>query len=573
MTARVSCRFAFKKGGEYMYCKNAQEVNKLYDDLINVSFSDSELSNENNTISFLIELFESYSKDFHASEEIVDAYEFAKSMHDEEKRESGEKYITHPLAVAIILAYLHADKNTIIAGILHDIVENTPVTAYTLGQRYNQEVMNYVIGVSKKGDIGNELIKLNDSEYNRQLLTKGAKELVILIIKIADRLHNMRTLHFKKDREKRIENALETLNSYAPLAGSLGLYTIKNELEDLALKNISLDAYEIIDKKVKEVIEQRKTSVLNTIKFIDDLSKYGDQFEYELKFAKKNIYSIYKQCFNPITKELTGLDKLHDLISVQIIVDDVAKCREVNNLITSAYRVNNAETKDYIANPKANMYRSLHTTIFDDNNNILQFQIRTPEMDKIANFGYAAYWDLKGHSAKKDMYEDSKRNLFKPIHAIDRLSRKADDFMELFQDEIFAEDKITVYTPKGDPIELPAGSTVIDFAYRIHSEIGNCLDFAIISNYNTYLCNKPYEERTAEEKLDSIFHPLEDGDRVLLVKSEKVEVNTSWLNNIKTNRARKKINECLKNKNSSKINDLSISANMQEESKRKELHM
>lgn len=565
-----------------MYCKNAdkpEEKGKLYDDLINISLSDSELCRENNTISYLIELFESYTNDHHAAEEIAEAYEFADFLHKKpregksSKRESGEDYITHPLAVAIILACLYADKDTIIASIFHDILEETYVTSYIIGQRYNQDVMNYVIGVSKIENIGDELVKLSDAEYKRKMVTEGSKDLVILVIKLSDRLHNMRSLYFKKDEDRKKQIALDTINYYAPLADMIGMNVFKDELEDLAFKNIAPEAYDIIDRKIKEEIENRKGRIMETIKFIEDCSKFGNQYEYELKFTKKNIYSIYKKCYNSVTKEVTGLDKIDDLVSVHIIVKDEEKCREVNKLIASAYRVNKDETKDYITCPKTDTFKSLQTTIYDDQNKMIQFQIRTPEMEKLADYGYAAYWELNGHSAKKDMYEASKRNLFKPIHAIDRIYSNDDEFMANFQNEILSEDKITVYTPKGQPIILPAGSTAIDFAYRIHTEVGNELDFAVISSYNPEICNKPYDKRTAEEKIDSLFHPLENGDIVLLAKKGKVTVNSSWLDNTKTKRARKKIIECLRDINDSKISNLSTGANMIEEHKIKELHM
>ena len=508
---------------------NLKEVYSMYDSLIRGSNNQ-----DNASCDYLLELFSGYNEDFHALDEIEKAYNFAHVQHKDQKRDSGEAYIIHPLSVAIILANMHADKDTICAGLLHDVIEDTGTTELNLAMIFNKQIAHYVAGVSNLEETDERRQKLDDLAYMRKLLITGTQDdLEIILIKLADKLHNMRTLEHKRV-EKQISTAKETLELFAPLAGRIGVYQVKNELEDLSLKFIKPNCFNMIKQVLTEELIKRKQNVYKAILDID-LCLNAMEINHTFKCSAKNIYGIYLTIEDMLPKENVTIDdvrkainskNIHDLISVQVLVPDEKNCYEASRLINSYYSVVKEETKDYIKNPKSNMYRSLHTTICDDENKLIQIQIRTPNMDKVADYGFSACWDLSGPYAKTDMKEGIKRNIKKPVHAIDRIYANNEEFLTHIKSEMLQEDNIVVYTPTREAIELPAGATPIDFAYQIHTEIGNNLDYAIING----------------QKKD-IYHKLHDGDVVKAVVSKNTHPNLLWLEHIVTTRAYKKICE------------------------------
>ena len=490
---------------------------------------------------YLLDLFSDYSKDFHALAEIEKAYNFACSLHEGQKRDSGEPYINHPLSVAIILAKMHADKDTIIAGILHDAIEDTYTSKLNISQLFNGFVGTYVDGVSKIVPIENIPQKLDNEAYMRKLITGMGEDLEIMLIKLADKLHNMRTLNFK-NREKQIETAKETLDLFVPFAERLGVYEVKNELEDLSLKYIDPKCYDMIKEALYEILKKR---IYDIKRDVSDITAWLTALDIEssFKFSTKNIYGIYKAIEKDIPdgdydantiRKIIEEKQIHDLISVQILVKEEKQCYEANQVISSYYKTNKDETKDYIKNPKANMYRSLHTTIYDESGKMLQIQFRTPNMDKVANYGFAALWDLSGPAfAKSDMRDAIKRNISKPVHAIDRIYANNAEFMAHIKEEMLGDRNIVVYTPKHEAIELPYGATPIDFAYQVHTDIGNSLDYAIVNG-----------------KVKDRYYQLCDGDIVEAVTSQYTHPTVVWLEHIVTTRAYKKISEFVRIKES-----------------------
>lgn len=477
--------------------------------------------NEPVSIDYLLDLFSEYNSDFLALGEIYKAYKFAEALHSDQKRDSGEPYIIHPLSVAIILAHMHADKDTICAGLLHDVIEDTDTTKSNIGMLFNGNIAKLVENVSKlELDEFNNIHKMDNSAYIRKLITSSGLDLETLIIKLADKLHNMRTLDHKKPVKRR-STALETLELFTPLAYRIGSYNIKNELEDLSLKYINEKYYTNTKNKLDEILENRKKDVCHLYVELDEILKSFD-INHEIKCSLKNIYGIYKE-------KNTRLNNLHDLISLQVLVNDIDKCYEVSKIVDSFFRVYEKENKDFIKNPKANMYQSLHKTIYDNSSNYIQLQIRTRNMDKAANYGFAACWDLSGPYAKQDMTKGINKNFSKPIHAIDRMYEDDIEFLKHVKNELLRENNIVVYTPTNEAIELPYGATTIDFAYQIHTDIGNRIDYAIING-----------------EQDILYTQLNDGDVVEIVTSELAYPNDEWLQYIVTTRAYKKINEYLK---------------------------
>ena len=531
-----------------------KKINKFFDEIYD-PLTKCE-NNEKPSLAYLLDLFSEYNNDFHALDEIEQAYLFAKRLHaksDHPRRESGEPYIIHPLCVAIILAKLHADKDTICAALLHDVIEDTGTTKNNIAQKFNENIANLVDGVSKleyKDDGKHN--KLDNLAYMRKLITESPNDIEIMLIKLADKLHNMSTIKYKSHK-KQIETANETLELFVPFATIYGVYQIKDKLEDYSLEALDYTAYHVINQAVKNILIKRKKDVKSTLNDIYTfLISLG--IDVEFKCSVKNVYSIYKMiekeiseynfvCANSfdaisdVEKMINELE-LHDLLSIQVIVDNKEKCYETNNIITNLYKVKHEETKDYISKPKTNMYQSLHTTIYDKSEKLLQIQIRTSEMDKLADCGVAALWDISGPYAKEDMRDKIKRNIQKPVHAIDRLCKNNEMFLANIKKEILDEDKkIVVYTP-GNPekdigpeaIELPYGSTVIDFAYRIHTNYGDRLGFAVVNG-----------------KYQDPFYVLNDGDQVVLFKTIDEDLaERKWLNHSITIRSKKKIKECIK---------------------------
>ena len=474
------------------------------------------------TLNVLIGKLKDY--DLEEVEMVKKAYEYASNLHSGQFRQSGEPYIIHPLNVACILADMHADSDTICAGLLHDTLEDTTTTKEDIAHDFNQNIANLVDGVTK-------LAKMNfsskqDQNYanTRKIITSITDDVRIIIIKLSDRLHNMRTLQFKSEFKQK-ENSLETMDIFVPLAYYIGAYRIKSELEDLSLQYLYPDKYKRIED-IKLRIEMESQKCLNEMLQTINMILNDKNIPHEIKVRTKNIYGIYKRI-----KEGHKLSDIHDLLSLKIMVDDIANCYQTLGLIHSKYHPINDKFKDYIYNPKTNMYRSLHTTVFGEDDRLVQTQIRTFDMDKIASFGLTAYWDISKGNARDIMQEDLKNKFqfFKSLIEINRVFSDNQDFVRQVKSELFS-DRIYVYTTKGDIMELPKGSTAIDFAYSIGPDIGNTMVSAIVN--------------------DRIVEPdyvLKNKDRVRIITDIlSYGPREDWLDKVATTQAKQQIKQFIK---------------------------
>ena len=419
------------------------------------------------TINDLLINLSEYNPD--AISDVKKAYDYASYLHNGQVRQSGEPYISHPLNVAYILSEMHADSDTVCAGLLHDTLEDTNIKKEDIAHDFNQNVANLVDGVTK-------LAKMNfsskqDQNYanTRKIITGITDDVRIIIIKLADRLHNMRTLEFKSEFKQK-ENSLETMEIFVPLAYYIGAYRIKSELEDLSLKYLKPDVYKRIgEKKIK--LEEASGDILKEMLYKIETLLNDRNIPNEIKVRTKNIYGIYKRL-----SEGHKLSDIHDLLALKIMVDEIENCYIGLYLVHSKYKPINDKFKDYICNPKTNMYRSLHTTVFGPEDRLVQTQIRTFDMDKIASFGLTAYWDIEKGKARDVMQDDLKQKyqFFKSLIEINSIFGDNQQFVNQVKNELFAN-KIYVYTTKGDIIELPIGSTIIDYAYKLDTDIGNTM--------------------------------------------------------------------------------------------------
>ena len=414
------------------------------------------------TIDDLLNLVKSYNPD--EVEIIKRAYYYADNLHSGQKRQSGEPYIIHPLNVSYILASMHADRDTICAGLLHDTLEDTHITKEDISHDFNPEIASLVDGVTKLGQIKYQSKEETQAENLRKMFLAMAKDIRVVIIKLIDRLHNMRTLNFMP-RAKQLLISKETLDVYAPLAHRLGMSKIKIELEDLALKYLDPVAYEEIRQSINQKKDEREKYIRD---IMDVLREKLDQMNIKSQVTgrAKHFYSIFRKMY---TQNKT-IDELYDLFAVRIIVDTVADCYAVLGMVHDLYTPVPMRFKDYIAMPKPNMYQSLHTTVIGPNGTPFEIQIRTWEMHRIAENGIAAHWKYKeGISGKTDM--DSKLEWVRQLLDTQTNIIDTDDFFNTLKFDLF-EEEVFVFTPQGKVISLPAKSTVIDFAFAIHSEVG-----------------------------------------------------------------------------------------------------
>ncbi len=449
------------------------------------------------------------------------AYLYAKELHTGQLRESGEPYIVHPLNVAYILAEMHADCDTLCAGLLHDVIEDTTATKEDIAHDFNRNVANLVDGVTK-------LAKMNfsskqDLNYanTRKIITGITEDVRIVIIKLADRLHNMRTLQFKSEFKQK-ENALETMDIFVPLAYYIGAYRIKSELEDLSLQYLYPEKYHKIEE-IKGKIETESHPFLREMLTTIHQILIDQNIPSEIKIRTKNIYGIYKKL-----EENYKINEIHDLLSLKVMVDDIQQCYLTLGFVHAKYHPFNEKFKDYICNPKTNMYRSLHTTVFGPNDRLVQTQIRTFDMDKVASFGLMTYWDLEKGRARDVMQQELKEKyqFFKSLIEINNMFGDNKEFVRQVKSELFA-DKIYVYTTKGDIIELPKGATSIDFAYKIHTDVGNTMVASIVNDESV-----------------PIDHPLHNKDRVKIITDElSCGPQKDWIDKAKTTYAKRKIKE------------------------------
>ncbi len=474
---------------------------------------------ENSILQDLIDKLNEYNSE--EVEVIKKAYEYAKKLHEGQYRQSGEPYINHPLNVAYILADMNADRDTICAGLLHDVLEDTEITKEDIAHDFNQNVANLVDGVTKLSKMNFSSKQDQNLANTRKIITGITEDVRIIIIKLADRLHNMRTLQFKSEFKQK-ENALETMEIFVPLAYYIGAYRIKSELEDLSLRYLKPDMYKKIEER-KLKIEEDSNGCLQEMLLKIQAMLNDKNIPNEIKVRTKNIYGIYKRL-----SEGQKLADIHDLLALKIMVDEVANCYFALGMIHEEYHPINNKFKDYICNPKTNMYRSLHTTVFGPGDRLVQTQIRTFAMDKVASFGLTAYWDVEKGNARDVMQEDlkSKFQFFKSLTEINSMFGDNQQFVNQVKCELFS-DKVYVYTTKGDIIELPKGATPIDFAYKIHTDIGNTMVGVFVN-----------------DEYVPIDYVLKNKDRVRIVTDDlSYGPREDWIEKAQTSHAKRKIRE------------------------------
>lgn len=460
---------------------------------------------------------------------IEKAYKVASEAHEGQKRKSGEPYIIHPLCVAIILADLELDKETIVAGLLHDAVEDTWMTYEEVEKEFGSEVALLVDGVTKLGQLSYSADKVEvQAENLRKMFLAMAKDIRVILIKLADRLHNMRTLQYMRP-EKQQEKARETMDIYAPIAMRLGISKIKVELDDLSLKYLKPDVYYDLVQKVALRKSEREQFVGAIVK---EVKKHMDDanIKAQVDGRVKHFFSIYKKMVN----QDKTIDQIYDLFAVRILVDTVKDCYAALGVIHEMYKPIPGRFKDYIAMPKPNMYQSLHTTLIGPNGQPFEIQIRTYEMHRTAEYGIAAHWKYKESSDGKvpvGKSEEEKLNWLRQILEWQRDMSDNKEFMSLLKNDLdlFA-DSVYCFTPQGDVKTLPSGSTPVDFAYSVHSAVGNKMVGARVNG-----------------KLVPIEYEIKNGDRIEIITSQNSQgPSRDWLKLVKSTQAKNKINQWFK---------------------------
>lgn len=473
------------------------------------------------TINDLIELVSQYLNEDNIKL-ILKAYDVAESYHEGQFRKSGDPYIQHPLEVSYILATLNAGPNTLCAGLLHDVLEDTDMTKEEMAAEFNLEVAEIVDGVTKISKLKYRTKEKALASNHEKLLIAMSKDIRVILVKLVDRLHNMRTIEFQpEDKRKRI--AKETLDLYAPLAHRLGMYRIKAELEDLSFKAIDHETYHEIATDIASKKSEREDDIEEMRKLLIEMLEKNHISNYQIKGRIKNIYSIY----NKMVTKGKRLDDIYDLLALRVIVNSVGDCYHVLGLIHSIWTPLPKRFKDYIAVPKTNLYQSLHTTVVGAGGKIFEVQIRTYEMDNVAELGIAAHWAYKegsGYSSEKEQKEiGQKLKWYKELGSILESSER-DDPLDTLKDDLFSAN-VYVFTPTGDVYDFPSGSMPLDFAYRIHSEVGNKTVGAIVNG-----------------KIVPLSYKLQTGDVVEIKTSKTISGPTeAWLKLVKTSHARNKI--------------------------------
>lgn len=413
------------------------------------------------------EILKQIAETYNSAEQAVlnHAFYFAKSAHTGQKRASGEEYFTHPVAVAKILIDLGMDYNTVAAAFLHDVVEDTPVSESDIKAEFGDEILELVAGVTKLDKIEFKSHEEEQAENFKKIFVSMAKDIRVIIIKLADRLHNMRSLNFLS-QERQLRMAHETLDIYAPLAGRLGISQIKCELEDLCLKYIDPEAYEYLSVNINSKLTERQEFVESVVKeikeILDESHIVGEVFG-----RPKHFYSIYKK----MKKQNKTLDQIYDLTAVRVIVDTVDECYELLGKIHKKWKPIPGRIKDYIAMPKENMYQSLHTTVVTEFGKIFEIQIRTKDMNRTAEYGIAAHWKYKENKENSDSF-DKRLSWIREVMEWQGGLNNSTEFIESLKGDVY-NSEVLVFTPKGEVISLVKDATPIDFAYRIHTEVGN----------------------------------------------------------------------------------------------------
>ncbi|MDQ7037967.1 MAG: bifunctional (p)ppGpp synthetase/guanosine-3',5'-bis(diphosphate) 3'-pyrophosphohydrolase, partial [Aquificota bacterium] len=470
----------------------------------------------------LYEILEDILRRYPRDQEIIrKAFEFSLEKHEGQRRKSGEPYITHTLSVAKILADLNMDQVTVCAGLLHDVLEDTNTTYEELREAFGEEIANIVEGVTKIGRIKFKNLKEAQAENFRKLIIATAKDIRVVIVKLADRLHNMRTLGYLS-REKRLRIAEETLEVYAPIAHRLGIWEIKRELEDLAFKHLYPREYERVRKFVSQSLEDLEEYLKKFVipKVKEELSKANIQAD--ISYRPKHLYSIWQKTIRKNIK----LEEVHDILGVRIVVGTVPECYTVLGIVHSVFKPVPGRFKDYISLPKPNLYQSLHTTVVAPKGRMVEFQIRTEEMHLRAEKGIAAHWAYKEGKERAEGGEIFSwlRDLVENIQG----SRNPSEVLDSIKRELFSEE-VFVFTPKGDLVVLPAGATPVDFAYHIHTEIGNHCAGAKVNG-----------------RIVPLNYRLKSGDQVEIITSPHKKPNPDWLKFVVTGKAKSRIKQFIK---------------------------
>ena len=465
-------------------------------------------------------------KEYHPSDDfsmIEKAYHIADEAHKDQKRKSGEPYIIHPLCVAIILAELEMDKETIVAGLLHDVIEDTEYSKEDISNEFSPEIAALVDGVTKLTQLNLSQDKIEiQAENLRKMFLAMAKDIRVIIIKLADRLHNLRTLQYQT-AAKQIEKARETMDIYAPIANRLGISRIQVEMDDLCMQYLEPEIYADLRAEIDEIITDREEFIQDMVNEVTEYIKEAE-IEAQIEGRVKHLFSIYKK----MKTQGKTLDQIYDLFALRIKVASVRDCYAALGIIHEKYKPIPGRFKDYIAMPKANMYQSLHTTLIGHGGRPFEIQIRTYDMHRTAEYGIAAHWKYKESGSKNVTQEEEKMNWLREILEWQNDTQDNKEFMNAVKTDLdMFQDQVYCFTPMGDVITLPRGSNTIDFAYAIHSAVGNRMLGARVNG--------------RQVPIETVLH---SGDRVDIITSNNVKgPSMDWLNSVKSTQARTKINQ------------------------------
>jgi GTP pyrophosphokinase len=453
---------------------------------------------------------------------LEEVYRFAEDLHKDQYRKSGEAYIIHPLSVAIILAELGMDETAVAAGLLHDVVEDTSCKRSGIADHFGEDVAFIVNGVTKLSKLECNSKEERQLESYRKMFLSMAEDVRVVMIKLADRLHNMRTLRFQKE-EKQRAIAQETLEIYAPIANRLGISKVKWELEDLCLRYLEPEAFYDLVERISMKRDEREEYIQN---IIGQMTKELDKVEIkaEISGRPKHFFSIY----NKMKKQNKDLDELYDLIAVRLLVDSVKDCYAALGIVHTLWRPIPMRFKDYIAMPKPNMYQSLHTTVIGPNGDPFEIQIRTYEMHHTAEYGIAAHWIYKESGGSEISKDNSQLSWLEQIKEMQNEASDSKDFLSSLKIDLFS-DTVFVFSPKGEVYELPQGSGPLDFAYKVHSGVGNSCMGAKVN-----------------KKIVPLDYQLKNGDIVEILTSKQAKPSLDWVNLCKTSQARNKIRQWFK---------------------------
>ena len=476
----------------------------------------------------LINKVKLYNK-FLNPETLSKAYDFAVKAHEKQKRDEGSPYIIHPIAVANILTELKLDSATIATGLLHDTIEDTTATYKTIENEFGKEVANLVEGVTKISEFENQAVSNSKAENFRKLILATSKDIRVLLVKLADRLHNMRTIQFVKTEEKKIRKAKETMEIYAPLADRMGMNRIRDELEDLSFQVLNPKARQLIKDRLDNIKENNLTTFNNISEELSNLLK-TKKVNAKIYGREKTPFSIWRK----IQKKRTSLEQITDIIGFRIILDNVQECYRALGIFHSKWNCIPGRFKDYISSPKINKYQSLHTSIIGPNKRPIEIQLRTLQMHEFAQRGIASHWKYRSSEKFNSLTWKEYDWLADLVEIIDKNENPEDSYeytkLQMFQENVFC------FTPKGSVIKLPKEATPIDFAYAVHTQIG---DTAIGCEING--------------KESPVQSALRNGDNVKIITSKNVSPSLHWLSTCKTGKARSAIKRYWQYKDSQKI--------------------